>query len=47
MKIAHYIVTALVMAVVVWLLIAELKRMKTNKELAQSVPAVESTEETA
>lgn len=36
MKVVHYIVTALLLGVVIWLVIAEVKRMKLAKELAEA-----------
>jgi uncharacterized membrane protein len=36
MTIAHYIVTALLLLTVIWLVTAEIKRMSAAKELAQN-----------
>jgi len=44
MIIAHRIITFALLGVVVWLVVAELKRMKTNKEIAQNTaPATTPT----
>ena len=42
LNIIHIIVTSLLLALVVWLVVAEAKRMKQNKEIAESsAPKVE------
>ena len=37
MKIAHYIITAAILGIVIWLFIEELKRKKAAKEVAAQV----------
>ena len=36
MKIAHYIITFVILGAVIWLVMAELRRMKANREVANT-----------
>ena len=38
MKTAHYIITFAILGVVIWLMIAEIKRMRAAKEVAGTTP---------
>lgn len=42
MRIAHYIITFAILGVVIWLAMAEIKRMKVAKEVANNTPPAET-----